>query len=1284
MPALTEEERASILGRMAGGLAYVGGAIDKPFAAARGAVAAAGDLARGDTRKAGEHAKQFLHLIPFSGTFQDEFEAAGIPVPEEHIWGREVLESLGAPKNRPGAWDEWGKHPEEAFWDIAGIAADLAIAPPVLPGLLPLTKLGRAAGKASEAMIEAAKYAPKTGKVAEEMTRAAKALAAKGDTAAAEKMLASVKGDPAKAIGIRAKELAELTAKGGEIPLTDIPGYVAGATPALKVKEIEQGLRGLVGWRAPAFSPWRAILGDQPFGIMGAGSKKAAKAVEAAYYSNYSPIPAFRSMFGATTKGKQNPAAQKALEEAAGEANARVGALQGLWPAMTSEHSYLTESYAKLQKYAQVADDPVGQATWQQFSRHVAEMQSKVKLGAHATQQQIRDLMQIPAGSKETLELADEFAGRFHNLMEVAVFGLEDAAYTKGIELGARWAPITSLWTPAHTFRRGAVGAGELAADAPGATFGPASARNPALDLPGGATTVNAIITDGMVTRPLSGKTEKLIAASPRQYGGFNSMAHGFAVDLVEAPGQADLGWVLALDPKKDQALVRFVSSETGVASEVKLPIKSLTKIDPDNVPAGKFLAPKALTGKKQRELQTEWLKKHGPPRPGYEVPTNAKDLRDDYLYHRFLKPALQREQKSGTKLFAPTEEGGFVLHEGKQIPLRPWLHESMSDAERWAAEHARHWKGSGPVYGANKELLAEGVGSVAAEVAADMAKRNSIPGGVFNKLFIDDHGLYMERINEQLHTLHTQHNFLRGVATAEQAEGMIPLREAWFDVRTKGNRPALTERGLETLTKTLGREADELFVPANTSKVLQGFQDLSEPGSQMHNAFGRMFDMWTAAVRFGWTTPYPAFHVRNRVAGLFQNLAADVPWQNRTLFKHQRDLHRWLVGKGPMPEFVDEVAAAKLLKHSRLTDISTQSAQELGHMATGGVLDVFRPQPTWTINPLKSRTVAVGKGVRGPRPGEQQFFLEALGEKGYSYVETMNRVPLYMEARANGLSVAQAKALVDRVQYDYGRMTGFENRVMRRVAPFYGWIKNNAIYHTSEILGNPGGKLGSTIRMAAQTQRISGGKMPRWLQEQVAIPLPAAITGTEEPEQSIIRQFGLPFEDLRTFQPTASRTFGRLVGQMHPAASLFYKGASGVDPYSGREIKHMEGPSHYLSASGIPALDAMFQASPLSRAFWTYKSLVDTRKTAPVRALNLLTGMQIGTYDMPRMLARDIVQAQKEKLERTPYVWEANRFFIPKHLQAVAGPEGQEELRRLRALEQEARRLKPLPRLEK
>jgi hypothetical protein len=599
-----------------------------------------------------------------------------------------------------------------------------------------------------------------------------------------------------------------------------------------------------------------------------------------------------------------------------------------------------------------------------------------------------------------------------------------------------------------------------------------------------------------------------------------------------------------------------------------------------------------------------------------------------------------------------------------------------MTQDEMWAREMERMWTGVGEIKDASGNVIAEAAPSLSEELVKHTQQLSNMPGGLYNQTLVADYGAYMEQLSEVMHSLHVKHNFLHQAASRTQEEGMIPIREAWNSVTSKAGkgRPALSKRGMETFLKDYAErngldEIPELFVPEQTSKVLQGFQDLIEPRSDMRSAFGKMYDAWTVAAKAGWTVPFPAFHTRNRIAGLFQNRVADVPWEKRSIGAMERKTHAWITGRGPAPEFVDELTHIELLKNSRVLDISERTAQELGQVAEGGLGWVLSPGKHWSLNPTKIRGLPEALGTGTLKAGDSQFVLNAIGERAYSYVETMNRVPLYLEARANGLTAAQAKALVDRVQYNYGLMTPFENKVMRRfVMPFYGWTKNNAIYHASELMQNPGGRLATTIRMASQTGRMAEGQMPRWLSEQMAIP----VGGTDR-EQTVLRQFGLPFEDLKTFQGTSGRTMGRLIGQMHPAISKSFALYSGTDPYSGRELKHMQGPS------GIPTLDALFQATPFSRGYWTYKTLTDERKNAAVKALDVLTGAKIGTYDMAKLRLLDTQAALYEQLERNPYIWQGEHHFIPPHLEEKAGPEGKKKLRQANALSREIRAMKPL-----
>jgi hypothetical protein len=883
---------------------------------------------------------------------------------------------------------------------------------------------------------------------------------------------------------------------------------------------------------------------------------------------------------------------------------------------------------------------------------------------------EIRKMFRAPAGATETVEQVNEFARRFHNVLDAGIVAQKDAIYEQLLEKGMRGDWLEAAYTT-HAARRGAVPGRVVDEQAArmNSQFPHALHRKGIYDVPEGTATLNQIVTEAQHTRPVTRATAKLMENSPHRHGKF------FQMDLVRAADRENYGRILGFNTAKDEALVHFVSPE-GAMADVHLPMKSLTKVERAALVGDELLPNPVYTREEQLRQMVEELKVTAPPRPGYEIPTNPHDIRVDHLFHTKLAPAFEREWARGVRPAA----GG----------KRPWLAENMAEDVIKQRELDRLWRGVGEVFDADGNVIAEAAPSVAEALVDDMIKRPSVPGGLFNKLMVEDHGQYMEMASERLHTLQVQRNFLHGVVETAPREGTVPLSEAWASITSKAGgkgRPALTARGLETFVEEYaqknglaGAVADELFVPEQTAKALQGFQDLIEPGTHMRSQFGKMYDMWTAAVKGGWTLPWPAFHSRNRLAGWFQNRVADVPWQTRSLGDWEGKIWKWLRGKGEF-EYASEIVPSQLLKHGRAEDIGAEAAQELGHVAGGGYGWIFQRGPHRTWNPLKIRGMDEAWGLARPATDAPQFIPMAIGERAYSYVETMNRLPLYAEARANGLSMAQAKALVDRVQYDYARMTPFENRVMRRfVFPFYGWLKNNTIYHAGELMQNPGGRLGSSIRMASQTGRMTGGQMPRWLQEQMAVPMP----GGSERETTILRQFGLPFEDLKTVQGTAGRTIGRLIGQTHPAISTAFKLYGNTDPHTGRQIKHMEGPSHYLSSAGIPTLDAMFQATPLSRAFWSYKTLTDQRKHAAVRGLDLLTGLKLATYDMPRLLAQDTAKAYREELERNPYIWQGDYPFIPAHLKEKAGPEGQKKLRVARALAKEATELKQFADLPK
>lgn len=1107
-PELTPEEERSLLGTALSGIAYLGGAIDKPWAATRGLVGGGG-------------LEQLLHAVPFS-------ESLGF-APKKKYGGRELLEMAGiAPRNVKGLDP----------WDVAGLGLEMVLGPP-LPGgpAIALTKAGRAAALGGKV----AKGVPKL--------------------AAAAKQ--------AKALGIP-------LGKAGAAKT----GRILGSTPAAYAKEIEHGLRGMGG----IFWPWPAsmVLGKKPLAVFGAGSKRAARAVEAVYYGRLSPIPAVRSLFSATTRGIRGGRAQKVWEEALSLQHNALAGLDEMAPALREANEDLGRLYGDLAKHAEIAGDKTGKMAFDDAMAFISQKQSAIQGQLHMTEQEIAALFKVPGDMPEMSAKLAQFSRQASDVLDNTMADMMKEGFGKYLHLG---------------------GHGDWLDDTFAAYFPRGKLRD--------ADAQRAI--EEVRARLLStGTPHSLHRADPlRNVPEGRLFLNRWAADSVlTKPGKLEDG----LLPLRDQ-----VRTARG------------------------------------------WLREHG-----FEVSpkATARQIKREYGWRRYLEPAAGRERAR----LAPGPEG--------EKTFLDWLtdlkvgRKAIPDPE-------------------TGQILRDATPAKIDQLLDYFGKLPAKPEGIFNRTWTGDFMSYMHHMAISNSNLHTVHNFLRGVAKkgddAAVATDWISLPDAWHAVLTRNNRRALTDTGLDTLAREIGQGADNLKVPPQTAKVLQTYVDVMDPRSDVSGVFGEAYDAWTAAVKAGWTVPFVSFHTRNRVTGLFQNMAGDVPYTTKQYRDAMKACSRFTrtKGKEALP-FMDEIRDMGILEHGRGLDIWVEeTAEEIsGRMPAGGlgwVLDPLRHPKAWLTPKVRGMPRAWREAPEGTlrravaqRPGEPQFALFEAGDRAYSLVEFYNRAEPYIAARWADMTPGQAQQLVKRLQYDYSKFAPFEKKLVRRfVVPFYGWMRNNIPYQLGQLFNNPGGKHAQTLRMLMAVQGQSGEYMPSWISEKLAIPLP----GGREGEQAAIRQLGLPLEDLAMFQfqgrRPSTRTLSRLLSQMHPAISTPFKLYSGRDPYTGRNLKDLRGPT------GVPTLDTLWQATPLTRFRTEALKAVDKRKRIPYRALSLLTGVKVGTYDPEKWRLIEQQQALDRLLEAHPAIREFRKLYLPARAKEAAPEEVKRQLDLARKLEAAQRRLR-------
>jgi hypothetical protein len=1234
LPTLTEEEEKGLLGHALGGLAYVAGAIDKPFAATRGSV----NWALG-----GEAGGGLKHLIPFSGSLLRN-TPLGVD-PEEKIWGRDVLTTAGiSPPNKPG-FEDWG-------WDLAGFGADLLIAPP-LP-------IGPAGSLTAKGLALA-----RGGKAAARALKGVKGPAAIG---AAKEATEGVK-IAAKAFrpGATTKDVAAAIEQGG---------YIAGLSPAAYANEIRLGLRGTGGLGLPF--PLN-LLHKEPLMTFGAGSERAAKATEALFYKS-GFVPGLRSLFSHITRGVADPQRQKAMDTAFASLQNIKGAMADYAPAADDAYRYLGGLYDDLAKHADIAGDASGKMSFTEAAAYIGETQSKIRQGGHLTQAEIRKLFSTEGASAGTIAKADEFARGFSSLLDDSITELKNVRYDLYKRLGGRGEDLLDRYV-AHMPRRptdprAAQVHDEILQRMLQTDFWGALPRV-FKHLPEGRTTVNRLAADPLVGRPLERAPSKWAKffKGPAQTGQIR------VGQVVHAADRDNFGRVLGLHG--DEALVHFINPQTGAQARVPLATKLLTPSAgaPKNVPI-----PEAFLARSQQiGGMRAWLEQ-----AGVEVADDIKEaaLRSEYIFHRWLKPAAIRSGVDGDEL-ARLQSGG-------------WAHKVMdTDAGR------------------TLELVPDEKAPAVAKVMADyFGQHTTRAEGLFTRTMVEDFLDYMTHLETSISNLHTIHNFLGGVvrtgAQLEKAKGGFSgyrrLDDVWQGVKTTKDRPALHNRGMHTLAEDVaqkqgipleGEEAvanliGDLYVPEATAKALQGQVNLMNPRSAESSTLGQAIKSFTALFKAGATIPYISFHLRNRVDGVTAALLAESNYRAADILEFTIKAHKWRKGvRGTdFDGYLEHAMRHNLFGTMRDIDILGVAAEGTEAIPKGGLDWALKPLMEPAKHSLKPWAM---RGVKSDwLPGDPQFFIGEAGDRVFKLTEFMNRIVPFAAAMKRGMTGAQAKRFVDIIQYNYRQAIGtpFERQALRYVFPFYGWLKSNTMYQVGNIANYPGGRNATAIRMALALQRESGGYTPKFLREAGGFPWPWQEGGKDE--TTYVSRFGLRFEDLQNLNlGDPRRMTERYIAQTNPLISGPYSWLTQRDPYFGREVKHLRTPladvAEELTGVDVPRSPGAEyfgkKFTPFSRAgaeALKAKDVVDAllrpeeaRKPVVPAVLDLLSGMKIGAYPEEQWRLRDLQQAQKELLERSPYVWEFSQQYVPKHLQDQAPPEVLDQLQLLRALEQAIRETK-------
>jgi hypothetical protein len=291
--------------------------------------------------------------------------------------------------------------------------------------------------------------------------------------------------------------------------------------------------------------------------------------------------------------------------------------------------------------------------------------------------------------------------------------------------------------------------------------------------------------------------------------------------------------------------------------------------------------------------------------------------------------------------------------------------------------------------------------------------------------------------------------------------------------------------------------------------------------------------------------------------------------------------------------------------------------------------------------------------------------------------IENRLRFAQYLGQTRKGISPLQAGREVLGTHFDYGALTPFERNVMKRLVPFYTFTRKNLPLQVENMLTRPG-RIAPQLRMAA-SGNVRDEFVPSHLAGGVAIP-----TGPESPEgnRQYISQLGLPVEEafekmkLDPLNPLGSigGTIMSYAGGLNPAVKGPLEQLTGKQFFSGRDLADLRPPgpiagiSDYLDENhqypGVTSLVSQaLSNSPATRFLTTFDKIMDPRKAAWAKALNLTTGVRVSDVNVEKSRAIEARKQLEEILKRNPAISQYTRTYVKPEDKLKLSPQDIERL---------------------
>lgn len=335
-------------------------------------------------------------------------------------------------------------------------------------------------------------------------------------------------------------------------------------------------------------------------------------------------------------------------------------------------------------------------------------------------------------------------------------------------------------------------------------------------------------------------------------------------------------------------------------------------------------------------------------------------------------------------------------------------------------------------------------------------------------------------------------------------------------------------------------------YVPEKIATSLQAIEKAYE-NPQYADDFIRLFDRVQSHWKFSATALNPGHHTRNMVGDMWNSYIGGVT-----------DPRNWGLSGRIMKD--TENGGRNITTHvgeMKLNGADLWAQNVRSGAAPGFFSAEFGAEFTAKPHAVKRKIVEWGeKREEFTRFG---YFIGALKQEGAHIKASWSpaKQAAELEKAANRAADRTRKWLVD-----YGDLTEFESKVMKRVVPFYTWSRKNIPLQIEALFMSPG-RIATIPKAQTALQRVLGTdsgyneygfeNLPKWLKEMA----PIRLTGEDDEGHTMFGVPALPFQDISKFTEGGKQgILQSIVSQITPAAKIPIEQATGEQLFSGAPIK--------------------------------------------------------------------------------------------------------------------------------